>query len=86
MITKEEKKLINEALGHHYTAKLRPWLKKLKLKNENKKDYSVSSVRMIVCGLRENEAVELAIMQLVADTIKAKKAMALQRKQLLKKK
>lgn len=85
MISKEEKKLIIETLGSQYTPKVMPWLKKLKIKNEKKKNFSVSSIRMITNGFRENEVVELAIMQLVNDTQKAKKSMALKRKRLLKK-
>jgi hypothetical protein len=85
MISKEEKKLIIETLGSQYTPKVMPWLKKMKLKNEKKEDYSASSLRMIINGLRENQKVELAIMQLVKETNKDKKAMALKRKRLLKK-
>ncbi len=85
MISKEEKKLIIEAFGCRYTPMVRPMLKKLKLKNEKKKEYSACSIRMIVCGLQETEAVELAIIKFAKETIKAKKKMATQRKRLLKK-
>lgn len=85
MISKREYKLMIEVLGVHYTPKVMPYLKKLGLKNEKNKDYSVLSVRQITNGYRENEAIELAILQLVNKTLKAKKAMALKRKKLLKK-
>jgi len=85
MISTEEKELITEILGFRYTPKVMLWLKKMKLKNKKNKDYSVSSIRMITNGFHENEVVELAIMQLVKETIKSKKAMALKRKRFLKK-
>jgi len=85
MISKKEKKLIIEILGHHYTPKVMPHLKKLGIKNEKNIDFSVDSIRMITNGFRENETVEFAIMQLINKTIKAKKAMALKRKKLSKK-
>lgn len=85
MISKQEKKLIIETLGSQYTPKVMPWLKKLKIKNEKKECFSTTSIRMITNGFRENEVVELAIMQLVNETNKAKKEMALKRKSLLKK-
>ncbi|MBA0884942.1 hypothetical protein [Flavobacterium undicola] len=85
MISKKERKLMLETLGKKYTPKVIPYLRKLGLKNERGKDYSVESIRLITNCFRENEAVEMAIMQLVNKTIKAKKAMALKRKKLSKK-
>lgn len=85
MISKKEKKLLIEVLGHQYTPKIMPYLEKLGIRNERGKQFSVESIRMIANGFRENEKVELAIMQLVNKTIKAKKAMALKRKKLSKK-
>lgn len=85
MISKKEKRLLIEILGCQYTPKVMPYLQKLGIKNEKGKSFSVDSIRMIANGFRENEKVELAIMQLVNKTIKAKKAMALKRKMLSKK-
>ncbi|MDL2143554.1 hypothetical protein QQY79_13570 [Flavobacterium tructae] len=85
MISKKEKKLIIEILGRQYTPKVMPYLKKAGIKNERNNDFSVDSIRMITNGFRENERVELAIMQLVNKTIKAKKALVLKRKELFKK-
>ncbi|MCV9934679.1 hypothetical protein OIU80_20555 [Flavobacterium sp. LS1R47] len=85
MISKKEKRLLIEILGRQYTPKVMPYLKKKGLKNEKGKPFYVESIRMITNGFRENELVELAIMQLVNKTILEKKAMALKRKKLSKK-
>ncbi|MFH7013109.1 hypothetical protein ACHRV5_14675 [Flavobacterium sp. FlaQc-52] len=85
MISKKEKRLLIEVLGRQYTPKIMPYLQNVGIKNEKGKQFSVDSIRMITNGFRENEKVELAIMQLINKTVKAKKAMALKRKKLSKK-
>ena len=75
MITDKERTLLIETLGKQYSAKVSQHLQKLKIKNAIGKDYTTDSIRIFVNGMRENEKVEIAIMQLVNKTIKAKKVM-----------
>lgn len=85
MITAKERKLLIQTLGKQYSDKVFLHLQKRKIKNANGEDFSTTSIRIFVNGFRENEKVEMAIMQLVNKTVKAKKAMALKRKKLSKK-
>ncbi len=84
MITDKERTLLIETLGKQYSAKVALHLQKLKIKNAIGKDYTTDSIRIFVNGMRENEKVEIAIMQLVNKTIKAKKVMEKKRKKLSK--
>ena len=84
MISDKERKLLIETLGKQYSAKVALHLQKLKIKNAIGKDFTTHSIRIFVNGMRENEKVELAMMQLVNKTIKAKKVMLLKRKKLSK--
>jgi hypothetical protein len=84
MITDKERTLLIETLGKQYSAKVSQHLQKLKIKNAIGKDYTTHSIRIFVNGIRENEKVEIAIMQLVNKTIKAKKIMQKKRKKLSK--
>jgi hypothetical protein len=84
MITEKERTLLIATLGKQYSAKVQLHLQKLKIKNAIGKDYSTQGIRVFVNGMRENEKVEIAIMQLVNKTIKAKKVMQLKRKKLSK--
>jgi len=58
--------------------------KKKKIQNAIGEDYTRQSIRTFVNGMRENEQVEIAIMQLVNKTVKAKKALQLKRQRLFK--
>lgn len=84
MITEKERTLLINTLGKQYSAKVAQHLQKLKIKNAIGKDYTTQSIRIFVNGMRENEKVEIAIMQLVNKTIKAKKVMQMKRKKLSK--
>ena len=84
MITEKERTLLINTLGKQYSAQVAKHLQKLKIKNAIGKDYTKQSIRIFVNGRRENEKVEIAIMQLVNKTIKVKKLMQLKRKKLSK--
>jgi hypothetical protein len=84
MITEKERTLLIKTLGKQYSAIVEQHLQKLKIKNTIGKDYTKQSIRIFVNGMRENEKVEIAIMQLVNKTIKAQKLMQLKRKKLSK--
>lgn len=84
MINNQERTSIITTLGKHYSSTISLHLKKKNIKNAIGEDYTRQSIRTFVNGMRENEQVELAIMQLVNKTIKAKKALQLKRQRLFK--
>ena len=84
MINNQERTSIIKTLGKQYSATISLNKKKKKIKNAIGEDYTRQSIRTFVNGMRENEQVELAIMQLVNKTVKAKKALQLKRQRLFK--
>ncbi len=84
MINNQERTSIIATLGKQYSAKISLHLKKKNIKNAIGEDYTRQSIRTFVNGMRENEQVELAIMQLVNKTVKAKKALQIKRQRLFK--
>ena len=84
MINNQERTSIIKTLGKQYSATISLHLKKRKIKNAIGEDYTRQSIRTFVNGMRENEQVEIAIMQLVNKTVKAKKALQLKRQRLFK--
>lgn len=85
MITATEKKLVIKTWGKQYTSGILQGFAKLHIKNANGNDFSPNSISLLVCGHRENVALEIEIMKLVNKTIKAKKVLQEKRKKLSKK-
>jgi hypothetical protein len=84
MITDQERTILIETLGKQYSAKVSLHLQKMKINNSIGEDFTRQSIRTFVNGMRENEKVEFAIMQLVNKTVKAKKAIQVKRQKLSK--
>lgn len=66
MITKKQKKVINEVLGKHYSIAIIFHLEKKKIYNADGNTFSSASIQKIVNGTQLNEAVEMEIAKLVA--------------------
>lgn len=83
MITPQEKSRIIAMLGKQYSKSILQHFAKLQITNADGREYSNASIRMFVCGERENLPVELAILKLVKTTERKKIAMELEREKLI---
>lgn len=73
MITNKEQKVIKKVLGKHYSPKVLKELDRLQIFNTKNERFLPENIRKIVAGTWENEAVEIAILNLVKRTISKKK-------------
>ena len=66
MINETQKETIIAVLGKQYSPRIIDYLNKKKIVNSNGDPFSCASIQKIVSGSQKNEAVELAIVSLVA--------------------
>ena len=86
MITATLKKKIIATLGKHYSKKIIPYLVKKEVFNREGLPYKPSSIQNIVTGQRENDIVELHILNLLSETQLQQKKLKEKKSKILKKK
>jgi len=85
MITATDKKTLIAMLGAHYSKEIIPYLTNKGILNRDGAPYSPSSIQNIVRGERENEAVEVEILNLIAEKQQVKKEIKIKKSKILKK-